>query len=287
MATASAAPGKDGALVGKPRLVEKTKTVAIYDITYWSTGLKVKGMLFENRTAGKKKLPGVVFNHGGVDGIPHLMKQRCKELAARGYHVLAPSYRGEDGSEGEVEVAAGEVDDALNAVRVLRARPGVDPNRIAMAGTSHGGIITLLAVTRMDLAAAVCAYGVADTFTWYKYLTDNGFDVSDPLSLKVYGKGPADKPEAFSSRAPALNADKIHTPLLLLYGDKDTTVPLSQGQEMADALARLGKPYQLMVIEGATHGFIFHIDPTKRNVEERARADKAWKAMLAFLKVHL
>ena len=102
MATASAAPGKDGALVGKPRLVEKTKTVAVYDITYWSTGLKVKGMLFENRTAGKKKLPGVVFNHGGVDGIPNLMKQRCKELAARGYHVLAPSYRGEDGSEGEV-----------------------------------------------------------------------------------------------------------------------------------------------------------------------------------------
>jgi dipeptidyl aminopeptidase/acylaminoacyl peptidase len=277
-----------GALISK-LLEEKNAKFNQYSIVYGSGGLKVTGKLIVPEGAGKgtKKYPAVVFNHGGVDGIPGPLVTRSRQLAEAGYVVLAPSYRGEGGSEGEVEVAAGEVDDALNAVVVLRGLRYVDTKRIAMVGASHGGIITLLAVERdRSLAAAVCAYGVTNTFTWYKYLVDNGFDVSDPLSIKVYGKGPEDKPAAFRRRAPALDAALIKTPLLLLYGEKDTTVPPSQGNELAAALDADNISYSFHVIPEVGHGFLFFMDPARRSETEIRHSSEAWNFLLEFLAAH-
>jgi len=258
--------------------------MAVFEVTYWSTGLRVKGFLFQDPQRMNINLPGVVFNHGGVDGVPRLTKERCKQLVAKGYVVFAPSYRGEGGSEGEIEVAAGEVDDAINGGIMLQAWPGVDKDRIAMAGTSHGGIISLLAATRVQYKAVICAYGVTNTSTWYhNHLIAKGMDVSDPLSVKVYGKYPDGlKPQAFRSRAPALDADKINAPILLLYGDKDDVVPVSQGLEMKTALEKLKKPVKMLVIKGATHGFIFRFESGKTK-SERAMAKQAWDELLAFL----
>ena len=255
LAICGAAPcaAKSENIIVEKKLADKGKTVRVYRVTYKSGGLKVRGLMFENR-AKKGKLPGIVFNHGGVDGIPEVFKNRCRELAA--------------------------------AARVLQQWPGVDPSRIAMAGTSHGGIITLLAAQRMDLRAAVVFYGVSNTFTWYQYLIDSGQDVTDPLSRQVYGYGPKDKPEAFRSRAPALDAALTRAPVLLVYGEKDNTVPLSQGREMADALKKAGKTHELKVISGAGHGFLFR-NSSKSSAEDRARAAEGWNAMLAFFKKYL
>ncbi|HOC92192.1 MAG TPA: prolyl oligopeptidase family serine peptidase [bacterium] len=261
--------------------------VESHDIAYCSDGLKVKGKLFApiSTKHGASPLPAVVFNHGGVSGIPSAFVTRSKQLAKEGYVVFAPSYRGEDGSEGEIEVAAGEVDDALAAVKLLRGLSYVDSTRIGMAGTSHGGIITLLAAQRDNsIAAAVCAYGVTDTYTWYKYLVDNGFDVSDELSIKVYGSGPEDKPEAFRRRAPALDSHLFSAPILLLYGEKDSIVPISQGKELAAALDNKGKEYEFHIIPDAEHGFLFFMDPNRRSAKEISLSARAWDIMLDFLK---
>lgn len=275
----------DAKIVSK-RIREKTNSYKMWSIVYISDGLKVRGILIEPAHGGaKKRRPAVVFNHGGVDGIPSPLLKRGKELAEAGYVVFAPSYRGEDGSEGEIEVAAGEVDDVLNAVKMLRTMPNVDEKRIAMIGASHGGIITLLAIEKdHSIAAAVCAYGVTNTFTWYKYLVDNGFDVSDALSMKVYGKGPEDRPDAFRRRAPALDAKQIRTPLMLIYGEKDTTVPPSQGAEMAQALDAENLFYELRIIPDVGHGFLFFTDPARRSPTEIKRSSEAWAAVTAFLK---
>jgi dipeptidyl aminopeptidase/acylaminoacyl peptidase len=282
----------DGAAVSKIRNL-KTKKLTFYSIVYMSGGLKVRGRLIvpAGACADRRKckpLPGVVFNHGGVDGVPKPLMKRAEQLAESGYIVLAPSYRGEDGSEGEVEVAAGEVDDVLNAAAVLRAMPEADPKRIGMIGASHGGIITLLAIERdHTLSAAVCAYGVTNTFTWYKYLVESGHDVTDPLSVKMYGKGPEDRPEAFRRRAPALDAQLISTPLLLLYGDKDTTVPASQGRELADAIDRAGIHYEYRLIPDVGHGFLFFTDPARRSALEIRRSGEAWSMVVGFLDKYL
>lgn len=264
---------------------KKTAVMTEYDVAYMSGGLRVKGKLFVPAAAASgAKLPGVVFNHGGVNGVTWTTEARCEELAGDGYVTFAPSYRGEDGSEGEIEVAAGEVDDALNAAALLAGLPYVDPGRIGMAGTSHGALITLLAATRTDkIKAAVAAYGVTNAVSWYKYLVANGFDVSDPLSRKVYGNGPEDRPEAFRVRSPALIADKIRAPVLLLYGKNDKTVPPSQGEEMAKALKKHGKEHTIKVYPAIGHGFLFYLNASKHTAEEMKHANAAWAELKKFL----
>lgn len=290
--TGSSANQTGGTIVSVS-LSEKGEGWTQWDVTYMSTGLRVNGILFMPSGAREKAetaggLPGIVFNHGGVGGVPGPTIERCRELALLDYIVIAPSYRGEDGSEGEIEVAAGEVDDALNAAAVLRSLPEADPDSVAMMGTSHGGIITLLAIQRdHSFAAAVCAYGVTNTFTWYKYLVDNGFDVSDPLSVKVYGRGPDDKPEAFRKRAPALYAHLIETPVLLLYGEEDSIVPPAQAEEMAAAMDEAGKDYELHIFPGLGHGLLFYMDPGRHSDEELEGAAMAWNLALGFLEKHL
>lgn len=282
----AAAP--DGKIVSI-KILDKNEKFNEWEVTYMSGGLKVKGFIYEPAGAGDgADHPGIIFNHGGVGGVPTPTKERCRELAEMGYVVIAPSYRGEDGSEGEIEVADGEVDDAMNAMTALKSVKSVDPKRIAMVGTSHGGIITLIAIERdHSLAAAVCAYGVTNTYTWYKYLVDNGFDVSDELSVKVYGKGPEDKPEAFRKRAPALDAEKITTPLMLIYGEKDNIVPPSQAKEMAEALDKHNIPYEMHIIPDVGHGLLFFKDPARRSETEIARTAEAWGKVLDFLKKNL
>lgn len=272
----------------------KANGITIYTVTYYSDGLKVKGKLFVPAAAEKKKkkmkLPAVVFNHGGVDGIPKPLIMRSRELSAKGYVVFAPSYRGEDNSGGRVEVAAGEVNDVLAAVTLLRRLPYVNPKRIGMIGASHGGIITLLAIERdHSLQAAVSAYGVTNTYSWYQYLVDNGFDVTDPLSTQTYGKGPKDKPEAFNKRSPALHANLIKTPLLLLYGADDKTVPPTQAEELAAALDAAGKSkfYSLHILPDVGHGLLFFTDPKRRSATEIRQSSTAWKLLTDFLAAHL
>ncbi|MEW6203112.1 MAG: prolyl oligopeptidase family serine peptidase [bacterium] len=278
---------KDGGIVSIS-LAEKAEGYSLYSIIYMSDGLRITGKLFVPEAAEGKRLPGVVFNHGGVSGIPQPMLLRCGELAAMEYVVMAPSYRGEDGSEGEVEVAAGEVNDALNAMNLLRRLPYIDPDRIGMVGTSHGALITLLATTRTtNIKAAIAAYGVTNAVSWYRYLVENGFDVSDPLSVKVYGKGPDDRPDAFRVRSPVLFAEKITTPLLLLYGENDKTIPPSQGKEMQEKLRKLKKDFEFKIIPAVGHGFLFFLDPEKHSKEEMKEADAAWQLVVQFLDKHL
>lgn len=273
----------DGTLVSI-KIAERAEAHTKYDIAYMSDGLRVTGKLFVPAGAGGSRLPAVVFNHGGVSGVTWTTEVRCAELAGSGYVVLAPSYRGEGGSEGEVEVAAGEVSDALNAAAVLRGLSYVNPGRIGMAGTSHGALITVLATTRTDkLGAAVAAYGVTNAVSWYRYLVENGFDVTDDLSRKVYGDGPEDRPEAFRVRSPVLFAEKINTPLLLLYGEKDNIVPPSQGRELEEKLREHEKDFVFEVVPSVGHGFLFYLNAEKHTDEEMEHAGAAWDRVKKFL----
>ncbi|MFH1539800.1 MAG: alpha/beta fold hydrolase [bacterium] len=285
----SKAKRADGALVSIAT-AEKTEGHTKYDIVYMSDGLRITGKLFVPAGAegGDGRLPAVVFNHGDVSGVGWTTEVRCAELAEDGYVVLAPSYRGEGGSEGEVEVAAGEVSDALNAAAVLRGLPYVDPARVGMAGTSHGALITILATTRTDiLRAAVAAYGVTNAVSWYKYLVENGFDVTDDLSRKVYGDGPEDRPEAFRVRSPVLFAEKINTPLLLLYGEKDKIIPPSQGRELEAKLKEHKKDFAFEIVPAVGHGFLFYLNAEKHTDEEMKNAAAAWDRVKDFLGKHL
>jgi dipeptidyl aminopeptidase/acylaminoacyl peptidase len=262
-------------------------------VKYPSGDLSVTGWLFVNPFSANDVEPCILFNHGGVGGVSEGTRAKCRWLAKQGYIVFAPSYRGEDDSEGTIEVAAGEVDDVLAALTLLRDHPGIVPGQFALMGTSHGALISMMAAARPQardqVRAVVAAYGVMDIYAWYQHLLDNDFDVTDSLSVAVYGTGPSDKPEAFAARhALSLVADLSPAPILLVGGQKDAVVPAAQARTMYDALREAGRTQdELRVYSTGGHGFLFWDDPKQHTTEELEQAEKAWAHILDFLSRNL
>lgn len=266
----------------------ETDGIVEMDVSYPSGDLTVRGFLFFPEGSGR--FPAVLFNHGGVSGVSGDMKRRSHDLARLGFVVLAPAYRGEGGSEGVVEVARGEVDDVLAGARLLAGHERVDPTRMAITGSSHGALISVLAVAREPemFRCVVEACGVMDVVSWYEYLVENDFDVCDSLSVAVYGHGPEDKPDAFRIRQAIRVADRVRIPVLIQQGAADRTVPPVQARLFAEALVELGhEEVTLLEYPLLGHAFWFWNDLRYHTEEEVAEADVAWNDFTRFLGRHL
>jgi dipeptidyl aminopeptidase/acylaminoacyl peptidase len=254
-------------------------------ISYLSGKLKINARVWF--PAGNGVAPSVLYNHGGISGLSSGTLKRCRELAQAGFIVFASSYRGEDGSDGRVEVSKGEVDDVLAGMNWLKTQARVDPKRMSMMGTSHGALVGLLAAARTnELRALVFAYGVSDIYKWYRYLIDTKQLANDQLTKDTYGNGPSDRPQSFAIRNGLSFLPKISSsmPTLILQGEKDSTVPLEQAQFLFDGLQKLERPVILKTYPNSGHGFINTRDALKGVQLKESLA--AWKTALEFLKVN-
>lgn len=255
--------------------------------TYTSDGLLVNGELY--LPPGSRKLPLVVFNHDGISGISKEHRLSSIRLAKAGYVVFSPSYRGEDGSEGVVEIAKGEVNDVLNATTLLKKHKRVDSKKIAMVGASHGALISVLAASRTkDIKAVVAAYGVMDIYKWYAYLKRVGKLGKDPITLRTYGPGPEARPQSFAIRNAVATISKLDCPVLILQGSLDDIVPEEQAHLMEKALKKAGKQVETKIYPDALHGFLVYAPYIKdATAKEKQQTEEAWKTLLGFLKKEL
>jgi dipeptidyl aminopeptidase/acylaminoacyl peptidase len=268
---------------------KKEKGITEMEVSYPSDSLTVRGFLYMPKKGGRR--PAVIFNHGGVSGVSPDMKRRSRDLADEGYVVLAPTYRGEGGSEGRIEVAGGEVNDVLAAAELLARNPRVDPSRMAVTGSSHGALVSVLAAARAPdrFRCVVDACGVMDVISWYQFLVESkGVQaVSDSLSLAIYGNGPADRPDAFRIRQATRVAGDIRAPMLMQYARQDTIVPLGQAQVMSQAMVQAGHPAELRIYDQLGHAFWFWNDPKTHTKEQLEEAEKSWEDFTEFLEHHL
>lgn len=108
--------------------------------------------------AGAKKRPAVVYCHGGFAFGADDWDQ-AEPFRKAGYIVMIPILRGENGGPGHFEMFYGEVDDAIAAGKFLQSMPGVDPQRIYIAGHSAGGTIACLAALMPSPFAAAAGFG--------------------------------------------------------------------------------------------------------------------------------
>lgn len=256
------------------------------DLWYKSGTLKIRGRLF--LPTGTGKVAGVVYNHGGVTGLSNLAATRCRELAQAGFAVFASSYRGEDGSDGKVEVAKGEVDDVLAGFAWFKTHPRVDATRVAQFGTSHGALIGLLGSARVtDFRGLVFAYGVADIAAWYEYLVRTKQLANDQLTRDTYGNGPTDRPQSFAVRMGLTAAANIPStmPVLIVQGDIDKIVPPEQAKALQRTLEQNGKTSRLNIYPNSEHGFVITQEAAaKKSKIAGSEAKQAWAAIIAFLK---
>jgi dienelactone hydrolase len=134
-------------------------------IEYRARGEVMVGYLASARDAGSDLRPGVLLMHEG-GGQDDNVRHRAERLAALGYVAFALDYFG-GGTQlplPEAQARLGTLFDDWSATReyaiagydVLKAQPGVDPNRIAAAGFCFGGVMALeLARSGVALRAAV------------------------------------------------------------------------------------------------------------------------------------
>lgn len=257
----------------------------IQEWTYPSGKLKVKGKLY---TATKSTIPKalIIFNHDGISGISKYHELSSLRLASHGFAVFSPSYRGEDGSEGQIEIAKGEVDDVINVLPLLRSV--IKTDNIYLMGASHGALISLLAASRLapgEIKGVIFAYGVADIYSWWDYLKKADKLGKDPITRRTYGDGPQARPQSFSIRHGLTAAEKLQVPILILQGGQDDITPVQQGRILAKTLKERGATYQYNEYPNCLHGFLVYAPYLKSGVTqaERRETESAWQDVFNFL----
>lgn len=208
-------------------------------------------------------LPVVVMPHGGPQTRDSMdFHWWAQFLANRGYAVLQPNYRGSDGY-GRTFLEAGYhqwglkiQDDITDGVKKLIADGIADPKRVCIVGASYGGYTALAGATLTpDLYACAVSYaGISDLPLLLKEETDCvGHHSKSANELdKMVGLSSKDLPR-LKATSPVFHADQVKIPVLLMHSDGDTTVPINQSVEMADALQKAGKKYQFIKFKGEDH----------------------------------
>lgn len=206
-------------------------------VSYRSQGLRVFGLVC--RPAAEGRFKTIVYNHGGFEGTGDFDTAICVDAVRNGYVIVESSYRGEDGSEGRIEVCLGEVDDVLAITDVARSLPYVDPDKVSMLGVSHGGCITTRAVQRgAKVAAAVDVFGpkdLAENYRTWKARRDADagpelnavFDALMRVVRDGTGGTPEEKPEEYAKRSPlqyVAELDRFPAPYMAVHGVLDALV---------------------------------------------------------------
>jgi dipeptidyl aminopeptidase/acylaminoacyl peptidase len=227
-------------------------------------GVMVEGMLFYplDYQAGQR-YPLVVQTHGGPQASDKFGFGRwgnyTQVLAAKGYMVLQPNYRGSTGygdpflrdMVGHYFVNAHL--DVMTGVDHLIARGLVDGDRMAKMGWSGGGHMTNKIITFTDrFKAAASGAGAANWVSMYAQ--------SDVRTYRTpwFGGTPwqADAPtDVYWEHSPLKYVAKVKTPTIFLVGDEDIRVPPPQSVEMFRALRSLGVPTHLYRAPREPHGW--------------------------------
>jgi dipeptidyl aminopeptidase/acylaminoacyl peptidase len=232
---------------------QKALLVRVSEITYLSDGLKVKGFLLEPKKEGK--FPCLIVNRGGNRDFSIWTKEETfillAEISSWGYIVAASQYRGCAGGEGKEEFGGKDVDDVLSLIPLLESRSKADPEHIGIIGTSRGGMMTYLALSRTNrFKAAAVVSGVSDLIAWEKARPD-----MEKVFNDLIGGNSESAPDSLKARSALYWPEKLHkqTPILILHGTSDERVPPGQALDMASALLRFSHPFRLVMLEGGDH----------------------------------
>ncbi len=238
----------------------------VRQIVYKATdGLAIPAFLtLPPGTAKAAGLPLVVLPHGGpgVHDAPGF-DWWAQAIAARGYAVLQPEYRGSTGF-GEAFHTAGFGEwgrrmqtDLSDGVAHLAADGTIDSNRVCIVGGSYGGYAALAGVA-LQHGIYRCAVSLAGPSDLRAMLAEvnaaHHGERSETMRFwqRFMGaKSPSD--HALDAISPVRFAARVDVPVLLIHGVDDTVVAFSQSKAMAAALARAGHPAQFVTLAGEDH----------------------------------
>jgi len=124
-----------------------------------------------------------------------------------------------------------------------------DPDRLGVGGWSYGGILTNYVITKTTRFKAAVS-GASEV----NYLANYGTDHYQREWEAELGL-PWRNTELWIRLSPFFRVEQITTPTLVMCGQEDWNVPLLNSEQLYQALRRLGRPTELVVYPGESHGF--------------------------------
>lgn len=218
-------------------------------------GTRVSGLLFKPVT-GEGPWRLIVVNHAGF-GTAADFSDVALMIRDRGYLVFNPDYRGSGESEGQHELAKGEVDDVVSGIEYVKSLGLVEDSRVGLYGQSHGGAVAMLAAERdPGIKAVVEEAGFTDAADLYYNVVNN----SDPNIRNLIeevrpmaGGGPETRPEEYAVRSAINYVEDFNAPLLIIHGAKDPLIPVRQAERMYQAMLEAGKTVELKIYPDEAH----------------------------------
>jgi dipeptidyl aminopeptidase/acylaminoacyl peptidase len=260
------APGKWRPITHLNAAVERL-TGKASNVFWENDGQNLQGMLIEPPTVVPgKKYALLVEIHGGpafahYPIFPARGDSYDAGLAHEGFFIFKPNPRGSYG-QGERFTRAnvkdfgyGDLRDILTGLDAVEHRAPLDPARVGIFGWSYGGYMAMWALTQTSrFKAAVAGAGLSD---WLSYYGTNNIDT---WMLPYFGASVYDDPKVYERSSPMTFINNVHTPTLILAGDRDAEVPITQSYEYWNALRRHGVKTEFVVYPDEGHHFYRHSD---------------------------
>ncbi len=215
-----------------------------------------------------KKYPLIVYYYGGTSPTSRSFRGRYPKnlFAAHGYvvYVLQPSgATGYGQNFSALHVNGWGTYNASDIVegteKFLKAHPFINKDAVGCMGASYGGYMTMYLQTQTDIFSAAIAHAGISSISSYWGEGYWGYLYSSTASANSF---PWNNKKLYVDHSSLFNADRINTPLLLLHGTSDTNVPTGESIQLYTALKLLGKPVELVEIEGENH----HITNYKKRI---------------------
>lgn len=226
-------------------------------------GLRIEGVLTYPLDYREDNLyPLAILPHGGpegvsLDGWTTRSLYPAQVLAAEGYMVLEPNYRGSSGRGSGYTMAnhrdlgGKEFEDVLRGIDDLAYKGMVDPGRVGISGTSYGGYFSAWAGTRHSnrFAAAITFAGLSN---WISFMGTT--DIPHEMSLTHWDLWWFENEGLTWDRSPVAHLQNTDTPILVAHGKADDRVHPEQSIQLHQFLKLNDITTQLVMYPREPHG---------------------------------
>jgi dipeptidyl aminopeptidase/acylaminoacyl peptidase len=242
----------------------KPESLPAAELIHWKSfdGKMISGFLYKPPARFSGKRPVLVIIHGGPEGqsVPTFLGRNLYLLNELGIALVYPNVRGSTGYGKTFSLLDNGMkrEDTYKDINALfdwiAAQGELDSDRIAVTGGSYGGHMTLAVSTFYSdrIRCSVDIVGMSNLVTFLEHTEAYRRD----LRRVEYGDERDPQMRAYLERiAPMNNIEKIKKPMLVIAGKNDPRVPVSESQQIAEALKQAGTPVWLMIANDEGHGY--------------------------------
>ncbi|MHB8146860.1 MAG: S9 family peptidase [Vulcanimicrobiaceae bacterium] len=205
-------------------------------------------LTYPARYAAGRTYPLVLLIHGGPTGASSTTFDTLAQLmAARGWFVLEPNYRGSDNLGNAYQRAiykdptVGPGRDILAGVKAAESLPGIDRRRICVSGWSYGGMMTSWLITQDHRWACAVSGAAVDDLVYDYSLADDISADRESMGGPPFTGG---RLAAYRAASPLDHVQSVTTPTLILSDMYDVRVPAAQSYAFYHALHERGTPVE-------------------------------------------